>query len=87
VVVLTLAVLVGGSVSEVVSHRNVCVQADAGKREGCGRKKGRTIREKIANAKARNARKPSRADDQYRVTSVVIWLRGREGRGRRLYRL
>jgi hypothetical protein len=65
---LLLSAAVVGSAGDVVSHRNVCVQADAGKREGCGRKKGRAIREKIADAakaKARKGtRKPSLAGDQ-----------------------
>jgi hypothetical protein len=57
-----------GSAGDVVSHRNVCVQADAGKREGCGRKKGRTIREKIADAAKAKARK-ARANPDSPVTS------------------
>lgn len=65
--VLVLAVGVG-SAGNVVSHRNVCVQADAGKREGCGRKKGRTIREKIADAAKAKARK-ARAKPVLPVTS------------------
>lgn len=67
--VLVLAAGVGvGSAGNVVSHRNVCVQADAGKREGCGRKKGRTIREKIADAAKAKARK-ARAKPVLPVTS------------------
>lgn len=43
--VLVLVAVVVNAGNEVW-YRNVCVKADAGKAEGCGRKKGRTIRER-----------------------------------------